>query len=127
MDLQSFNRHCETELHHHGVTVETHGMLLAIVRYGLQGDCGGGARSLTWEGERMVAVGVGPSALPSATPPIRTRERDVSTSYETVESKDTVEIDLALEPLWSSGSLEMKGKARGAGDEEPGTHVVVFP
>jgi tetratricopeptide (TPR) repeat protein len=127
MDSQSFNRHCSSELHHHGISVETHGALLALVRYGIEGECAGGGNGMMWEGERLVAVGVGKSAVPSATPPIRLRQHDVSTSWETGEEKQTIEVELQLEPVWTDASLEMKGKTRGAGDAELGTHVIAFP
>jgi len=127
LDSEGFNRHCATEFQHHGVTVEQHGPLLALVRFGLEGGCGGGLTSTEATGERVVAIAVGPSGVPSATPAIPTKQHDETTSYETEPDKTTVDVELALEPVWSDGKVEMKGKAKGAVGDVAGTHAVVFP
>lgn len=127
IESDGFNRHCATDFKLHGASVEQHGPLLALVRFGLEGGCGGGLFSNEFTGERVVAVAVGPSGVPSATPAVRTKEHDESTSYETDPEKTTVNVDLALAPAWSDGKLELEGKAKGANADEVGAHAVVFP
>src|SRR5512140_1277716 len=73
VDERDCNRHCATGVTYRGATIEGHTPVLALLRYSFEGDCHGGILSNEWEGERIIAIGVGPSGVPSATPPLRTR------------------------------------------------------
>ncbi len=121
--------HCgQAEWHFAGVTFQplASGGAIARVEYATSGSCSHLANEWGWDNRSVVAIGIGPSDKPSATPDIA--EKLVDTDGGTTTRKPQVNDTLA----WSKdGSLVITGTFANTGlalgGDLRGAHHLVFP
>ena len=121
--------HCgQADWHFAGITFQplASGTAIARVEYTSQGSCSHLANEWGWDNRLVVAIGIGPSGQPSATPSIP--EKLVDTDGGNTARKPQVTETLA----WAKdGSLVITGNVAKAafvvGGDVRGTHHLVFP
>jgi len=109
--------HCgEAEWRFKGATMARSTLRL---EYTTKANCNHKANDWGWDERATIAIGVGPSGTPSATPPI------ISTWDSLPERSHTIKVKLT----WSDGAVEVAGKFAHKPDAQnlAGKHPLVFP
>ena len=104
-----------------------------LVEFAVTGDCSGGTLTEEWSEDWVLAMGIGPSKVPSSTRILATRRESMqSDPFEPKPPPAKVSVDVAFQLAWGKdGAVELTGKTKGLDKDEAsnllGKHTLVFP